>query len=260
MSQPNTAFFHPHRPSVRLGIRVEELFEPVSQEIRQGVLLGSAEDITAHEGGKKYPAKRPRKGAQVVWTHDGEPLPTTDRSLLTHASIVDVKTERGGIRHLLSMPRDDGKHLVFIQTGLVGTMDEHLHQVLSNASQGILPQLHGSVAIDDGSRSVSASQEGELPVNVCLAQPRRLRWWRPRKSLPGIVSDIRARRMDLWELAPGAELLVQDIFPGHAFRIVIRDGKVQTADAPRNSAELLEAALTQSARKPAPEFEPAVVA
>jgi hypothetical protein len=255
MSHPNTAFFHPQQPVVRVGIRAEELYEPSSQEIRQGVLLGSAEQIRARENGRLYPTKRARKGAQVVWTHDGNPLPTTDRSLLTHASIVDVPTERGGIRHLLSASRDDGKHLVFVQTGLTGRLEDHVRQVLENAHGGKLPRLHGSVAIDDGSRAVSNAEEGELPITASIIPPRRLRWWRPRTILPG-TDSIRARVMDLWELAPGAELLVRDIFPGHSFRIVIRDGKVEAVDAPTHADDLFEHARE---RKPKAlmELEPA---
>ena len=249
MSHPTTAFFHPSRPTVRTGFRVDDLYEAKSQEVRQGLLLGSAHSVPASEAGKPCTVKRARTGSQVVWTLNGEPLPT-ERGFLTHASVVSMSTERGGTRHLLTRDLGSGRHLVLVQTGLVGSKDDHIRQILEHAHHGNLPVLHGSMAYDDGSRALSgAVDDGELTdvMDDHQSSLRHLRWWRPRTTLPG-TDRIRARVMDLWEMSPGAELLVGDITPGREHRIVIRNGQVCAVDAPAHARDLLEEAFAKRAR------------
>lgn len=210
MIQPNTAFFHPSLSSLapRAGLRQERLFNFNSRAVQPGVILGSRQRLNLVDADNvEIEAVGARKGSQVVWTHNGQPLEATPEDLVLNASIESVTTNQGGTRHFLTRPKGDGKHIVFIQTGLTGMVEDHVRQVLEASQKGKRPVFHGVVPLDDGSRELV----------------RHIRWWRPRKALP-TTSDIPARRMDLYELSDGGELLVGDIFTGRECRIVVRDG------------------------------------
>ncbi len=238
MIQPNTAFFHPRQSRApRVGLRQEPLFNYSGRAIQPGILLGSKEPLKLIDADKNdVEAFGARKGSQVIWTHDGQELEATPEGLVLNASIVSVPTNQGGTRHFLTHPVGDGKHLVFIQTGLTGRVEDHVRQVLEASQRGQRPVFHGTLPLDDGSRELA----------------RHIRWWRPRTKLP-TTENIPARRMDLYELSEGAELLVGDIFAGHECRIVVRDGMISREDIPtakaRDALDLYGHKLSRRTRK-----------
>lgn len=247
MSTQNTAFFHPAtKAGLRTGILVHDLFNAGLQGLRQGILLGSKQIADLTIGDAPARVDIPRKGSNVVWAKEGESLDLVRKreneksGLLTAASVFTERTEAGGIRHFITHPVGDGKYLVLVQTGLFGTPEGHIAQVLENARNGLLPVDHGSFALDDGSTVVDKSEESADQVvegSNLPPQAKRLRWWRPRTRLPG--SDMPARKMDLWSLEEGAEILVADIWDGHDCRITIRNGQVVKVDAPRNARQIV---------------------
>jgi hypothetical protein len=196
MRQPNTAFFHPSR-QVQPGIRLHSLYRHDAQEAQQGLLLGAFDRKPAFEHGdpdRKVMVDVPRKDAVVVWCLDGHPLAGAD-GILRDASVMRVQ-EGEALLPFLTRSFGDGSHLVLVRTGLIGR--NVALQAEKHAAQGIPAMAHGVLALDGGATLV-AQREG-------IAGLPEL------NGLPAISSA-------LYELAPGSEIAVCDLYPGSECRI-----------------------------------------
>lgn len=208
MSRSNTAFFHPSR-QVQPGIRLHDLYHAESQQVRQGLLLGPKDRRTAFEHGdpnRQVPVEVARSGSTVVWCLDGHPLAGED-SILMQASIMRVKHDAERTEAFLASSFEDGNHLVLVRTGLRGK--NVASQVEKHAAQGIPAMAHGVLALDDGATLIAA----HAGMDTLSALD----------GLPAVT-------VALYELRPGSEIAVCDIYPGGEHRIVCgKDGIISLA-------------------------------
>lgn len=218
----NTSYIHASKPELVSGLRAVKMYGDVMNgKPDLGIILGRYQSVPVIKGRHKEVRKTPDKAsnAQVIWVRR-QSRPVVRDGKVYDASIVKVKTAKGGTLTLLSAPDEKGGFIAHVETGIPQHWD--LDNIAS-FMQGVKPDAmlsHGSERIDDGSEHVLA---------------HRIRWQRPHKRIPGSVDafvpskGVRIFSGDVWIMYPGAELLVHDI-TGQAFRIVCDKDGPKVAD------------------------------
>ena len=217
----NMSFFHPTLAEPQQGIKLHDLLRPETSRVQAGVLLGSSKSKPQKKG---KPVATVREGSKVVWCMP-ESMPRIEKGVALEGSVLTIPTDAGGFRHFVYRHVGDGKYLVQVQTGLLGSSHEHVRQIIEQARAGSLPLAHGSFALDDGSKRIDGAA-------------RHIRWWVPKTKLDG--TNVPARRMDFWELSEGAPLLVADIFAGSEARLVVEKGVLRKVDAGKKPRQLFD--------------------
>jgi hypothetical protein len=213
----NSFYLHAGNPELVSGLRAVRMFKNVQRDRSDlGVILGRYEKQVVKKGRHTEVRRVPEKASSscAIWTHR-EFKPFVRDGKVHDASIVRVKSAKGGMLVLLSAPTGDGKFIVHLETGIPKHWDM---DAVANFMQGVKPgemKTHGSERVDDGSENVLA---------------HRIRWQRPRKGVAGSVDTlnpskgVRIYSGDAWLMSPGAQILVHDI-TGKAFRVVCeKDG------------------------------------
>lgn len=213
----NAFYLHAGKPELVSGLRAIRMHKRVQEDRSEfGVILGRFEKRHVQNGRRSEVRRIPEKASdsKVIWTHR-EFKPFVHGDKIFDASIVKVKSQKGGTLTLLSAPTGDGKFIVHLETGIPQHWDL---DAVATFMQGVKPgemKSHGSERIDDGSENVLA---------------HRIRWQRPRKGIIGSEDAInpgkgvRIYSGDAWLMSPGSEILVHDI-TGKAFRVVCdKDG------------------------------------
>ena len=260
----NSFYLHAGKPELVSGLRAVRMFKNVQRgHAELGVILGRFEKQVVKQGRHSEMRKTPERSSNsvAIWTHR-EFKPFVRDGKVYDASIVRMKSKKGGMLTLLSAPTGDGKFIVHLETGIPQHWDM---DAVATFMQGLKPgemKTHGSERIDDGSENVLAT---------------RIKWQRPRKGIAGSEDSlnpskgVRIYSGDAWLMSPGAQILVHDI-TGKAFRIVCEKdgpkvtdpgtsdpfgtfiGLVQTRKARHAAAD---AAKTQAAASAAPLVTPA---
>jgi hypothetical protein len=212
----NSFYLHAAKPELVSGLRAVRMYGDVRKDRSDlGVILGRIQEVPVFKGRHREIRKTPDResNSQVIWTHR-KSRPVVRDGKVHDASIVKVKTQRGGTLTLFSAPNGDGKFIVHLETGI----PQHWNlDGVAAFMQGVKPdqmRSHGSERIDDGSENVLA---------------HRIRWQRPRTLVPGSADaldpkGVRIYSGDAWLMSPGAQILVHDI-TGQAFRVVCdKDG------------------------------------
>jgi hypothetical protein len=214
----NTAIFHPNYHQAQIGIQVEDLFDPSTNTIRQGILLGRSRPYTLRRIGESRSISTflPQGNASVIWSEPDQILEMEHGNTLLHARINSIQTEKG-VQHFVTQSESyDGSCLVLVRTGLTGPINEKDVQKLS-------PRFHGVLPLEGISREIAS----------------HVHYWR-NFSAPESSEGIPVRKLVLYELQEGATLLVGDTIPNRECCLTVEAGVVVRVDAPRCARELLD--------------------
>jgi hypothetical protein len=240
----NVAFFHP-RLNIRYRLKVWRLYDWDSHTLQQGLLLGSKQtmsfvDQQLHE----HMGEFPNPGSRILWTLEGHTLHTDKKGWLTHASIMPTRTQSGSMDYRLTQNLlGDDDHLVLIKTGLLGNPWDYMRRARRTVAwQGRQPVYHGARALNGGARRLVV-QNGEDLDQLQFLKPPRGKNVIERLCLKraGTWEDtaIPTRRYELWQISPGGEILVGDIFAGHEHMIAVRQNTVVATNVSKKLAESL---------------------
>jgi hypothetical protein len=206
---PKIAFYRGGSINARQGIKPSRTFNPDTDAVESGIILGSRRLRASDKDGNIFTAC---EGSSVIWPLWGQTLDLEPDGSLLQASIQSSSmTGPNGAEHFLTRYVGDGKCLVLVQTGI---------QNLRDLRSGKKPIFHGSLPLKDGVREIAR--------------------WTSTELFP--ATDIPIKRQTLYELTPGAELFVGDVFHGPfcEMRIVIENGLVQANEPPCYSRGLME--------------------